>query len=267
MADTLRKHKADGTLYCRPPAIETLIEILSTIPREELVRRAHIFDREDPDYIPSECLVYFLRHARFDSNDKSFQDLFILLRQRVLRALPAIESYALGGQKQAVSASLSELREAVLFRFNEMLCIDRSEYDERLDYFEIRFDGAVASLRRTARKKTAKEESRQEPLTYENATNDPSKDVEEALARLSKPVSREIEEADYRFYLQTAIDLLPDNQRRVIEMLLQDIPIDSADDSVVTIVKTLDCSEKTVRNRRDRAYSALRVALREETVL
>ena len=47
-------------------------------------------------------------------------------------------------------------------------------------------------------------------------------------------------------------------------MLLQELPIDSKDKEVKTIVKVLGCSEKTVRNRRDRAFVKLRDALKEE---
>ena len=50
--------------------------------------------------------------------------------------------------------------EAVMDRFQELLMLDRSRYEDRLDYFEINFDDAVASLRLTARKKAWKEENR-----------------------------------------------------------------------------------------------------------
>ena len=45
-------------------------------------------------------------------------------------------------------------------------------------------------------------------------------------------------------------------------MLLQDMPIDSIDDDVLTIRKVLGVrSEKTVRNRRDAAIAAIREQL------
>jgi DNA-directed RNA polymerase specialized sigma24 family protein len=97
-------------------------------------------------------------------------------------------------------------------------------------------------------------------------TDNVCKDAQEAHDRQGNPLSMEIEDSDYRSYLLTAIDSLPDDQRRVVTMLLQDIPIDSKDETTITIVKTLGCSEKTVRNRRDRAYDALRKALDKETI-
>ena len=160
----------------------------------------------------------------------------------------------------------SDLRDEVLFRFNEFLCIDRSGYDERLDFFEIRFDCAVANLRRAARRKVLKDSNRLVTLTFDEETNEPSKEVEDALARLSGQNSGEDDTTDYRLRLLPAIDALPDDQRRVITLLLQGLPIDSQQKGVVTIARALGCSEKTVRNRRDRAFIALRAALEEEAV-
>jgi DNA-directed RNA polymerase specialized sigma24 family protein len=69
----------------------------------------------------------------------------------------------------------------------------------------------------------------------------------------------------YRLRLDAAIDSLPADQRRVIEMLLQGFQIESDDAEVTTIVKVLGCVEKTVRNRRDKALTTLQAALAEET--
>ncbi len=45
-------------------------------------------------------------------------------------------------------------------------------------------------------------------------------------------------------------------------MILQEMPIDSSDESVMTIRKMIGVSsEKTVRNRRDAAFDTIRQAL------
>jgi hypothetical protein len=82
------------------------------------------------------------------------------------------------GESALVQASAIEIRDAVLFRFQELLCQDRAGYDDRLDYFEIRFDGAIANLRRTARRKTWKEENRSQPLSYDDETSELSSEVD-----------------------------------------------------------------------------------------
>ena len=52
----------------------------------------------------------------------------------------------------------------------------------------------------------------------------------------------------------------------MMELLLLGIPIESKEPGVQTIVHILGCTEKTVRNRRNRAYVALRNNLEEEAV-
>ena len=66
------------------------------------------------------------------------------------------------------------------------------------------------------------------------------------------------EKKDYRLKLDRAIDTLPPEQKRIIEMLRQGIPIDSEDANAVTISKALGRSEKTIRTHRDRAFDQIR---------
>lgn len=61
-----------------------------------------------------------------------------------------------------------------------------------------------------------------------------------------------------------AIDCLPDDQKQVIGLLLQGFQIDSKDKNIMTIARILQCDERTVRNRRDRACKALKAILQEE---
>lgn len=99
---------------------------------------------------------------------------------------------------------------------------------------------------------------RSEPLFADEKSDEPSHEVEAALARLQQDPVEKLNAEDYRRRLLAAIDTLPDQERRVINLLLKDIPIDSKDPNATTIVGILNCSEKTVRNRRDRAYNMLR---------
>jgi DNA-directed RNA polymerase specialized sigma24 family protein len=171
-----------------------------------------------------------------------------------------------GLRKPAIKGSDADIQEHVLQRFQELLCADRKGYDERLDFYEIRFNAAVAKVRLTARKQVGIYESRREALVYDGDTVTPSGDMEEALARLKEPDSGSEIDFLYRSKLHAAIKSLEPDERRVIELLLQDMAIDSKDEEAVTIVKVLGCSEKTVRNRRDRAFATLREALKKEEV-
>jgi len=77
-------------------------------------------------------------------------------------------------------------------------------------------------------------------------------------------MNQKISESNYRSRVHAAIRTLPSNERQVIELLLQGYRIDSEDESVITIAKILSCSEKTVRNRRDRAVATVLRMLKEE---
>lgn len=258
----LRKCQEDGSLYCRPKEIEEALAELARLPASELLERCRINDPEEPGYVPSECLLYFVRRPAFGSDEGLFREAFKLLRQRVLRAVPVPSHRIAGSQKQAESAAAQEIQEAVLHKFQEMLCCDRKQYDERLDFYEIRFNQALAMLRTTARRKVGRQELGREPLESGEDTNTPSAEVESALAALKKPGDGI--DFLYRSKLHAAITSLPLEERRVIELILDEMPIDSEDGEVLTIRKVLKCSEKTVRNRRDRAFKKLRDALKEE---
>lgn len=225
------------------------------------IQRCAITGRTDPGYVPSECLLHVLRRVARLSNSDDFEVLFRLMRQRILRVLPPVERFAPGDTQASESAAAVDLRDAVLAEFEEMLCRDRLDYEDHLDFFEVRFDMAIAKLRMTARRKAKRHELRDAPLYSEEEPSEHTREVEAALVRLQRDPVYDFESSDYRKRLLAAIDLLPDKQRRVIELQLQGIPIDSRDPDAVTMVRVLGCAEKTVRNRRDHAYATLRALM------
>lgn len=257
MIAPLRKRTLGGTLYERDAKIQDLLVRLELLPRADLVGRCQIIDRTDPNYVPSECLMYFVRAARQDNSDRHFERLYKVLLSRLTRALPSPE--ANDGQVTRISQTKSRIRDIAFDRFTEALAADRQDYSEKLDFFEVRFDGAVANLRRDAQDIVWREANRTTTIEYDPETNEPSPEVEEAAGSFNPFENLEAE--DYRSRLDAAIDTLPPEQIRIIQMLRQGFPIDSTDPDVVTIAKTLRKSEKTIRLHRDRAFKALRAAL------
>ncbi len=85
--------------------------------------------------------------------------------------------------------------------------------------------------------------------------------VEAALDRYKKIGLTDEEDFDYRNHLRRTIDALPTDEREVIDLLLADIPIETNKDGEPSMTELLGCVEKTVRNRRDRAYARIRRAL------
>jgi hypothetical protein len=260
----LRKSQQDGTLYQRRAEIESKLDALLSLSRSEVAEHCKIVDPDDGNHIPSECLLHLVRGCRTDNSDRHFEVLFVGLRQRVIARLPNPEIGRGADGEVLVSQRNVKIAEYVLDRFQALLVADRGAYDERLDYFEVNFDAAIASLRLDARRKAFKEEKRSEPMTYDDETSELNAEIEKAAAALNLLSGSKLDDPAYRSRLYAAIDALPEDQRRVIELLLLGIPMDSKDPGVRSIAQILECVEKTVRNRRDRAYVALRKALEED---
>lgn len=239
--------------------MEALLAQLLTMPRYEVLERAQIRRRDDPAYLPSECLLHLLRASRVDNSERWFERLYKILLDRVRRCLP--RSGASGRITEA--AANVDLQEKVFGRFAELLSADRREYDERLDYFEINFDGALAKLRLDAQRQVWRNASRQTSLTYDEESGELSAEVEDAARRFADFTRSRLDDPAFRLRLQTAIDSLPAEQGRIIHMLMEGFPIDSQDPQAVTIARSLSRSEKTVRSYRDKAIAALRCALDE----
>jgi hypothetical protein len=255
----LRKCTAEGEPYTRRDPVETLLEELLTLPHDQLVSRCEIRNRADPGYVPSECLVHLVRARKTDNSDALFERLYKSLAARVRQTLPNPDSRL--GDKIAVSLTKSRIGEKVFDRFLEILAIDRAGYDERLDYFEIGFDGALANLRRDARSQAWTEENRAVPLELDPESHEPSPEVNKALGNFDPFSPEKINAENYRFRLVQAIDALPPEQSRIVTMIGRGIPIDSTDPYAITIAKTLGKVEKTIRKHRDLAFESIRAAL------
>ncbi len=255
----LRKCTIDGANYTRTGDIEAKLLELHDLGSAELVQRCKVRSKSSPDFVPSECLLHFVRATRGDNSDAQFERLYDILLARLLRLLPS------AGRPDAATMSLTDarIRERVLDRFVELLSLDRLGYEDRLDYFEIRFEGAVARLRADARSVAWREENRSVPLELDES-GDASMEVERAAGSFDPFDAGEMGAEDYRTRLDTAIDSLPEGQARIVTMVRQGIPVFSENPGAVTIAKALGKSDKTIRTHRDKAYITLREFLKKE---
>lgn len=253
----LRKRRLTGELYQRPPEVEALITELALLPRDELIARAAITKRSDSGYVPSECIVYFIRATRNDNNELWFERLYRVLAERVLRSLPRAESP--DGKTESLKREL--ICDKVFGRFVELLSADRAAYVDKVDYFEVRFDGALSSLRRDAQEQVWRDENRFQPLEYDEESGELSPEVEAAAGAYNPFAASDFDAPAYRSRLDAAIEALPIEQSRIIHMLKQGFPIDSKKPDVMTIAKALGRSEKTVRTYSAKAIAALRAAM------
>ncbi|XOK14031.1 hypothetical protein ACI6PO_19705 [Agrobacterium tumefaciens] len=139
---------------------------------------------------------------------------------------------------------------AALGRFAEILAQDYNGYDERLDFFEIKFTAALAALRRTALFKEYKESGRETALPDDAEAIDRIQTSEPGFNPFN---SGKYSDPIYRIRMRTAINALPDDQRQVLILDWAGVPFTSSDPAVSTIGSIVGCGEQTARQKRDRS--------------
>lgn len=252
----LRKQKPDGSLYTRFPDIEKKLSELCLLSKKELLDRCQLA-KGQVLYVPNECVLHFVRRSSATKDELSFERLFKILAERIRRALPK----SINSDGTTISFTKSQVYEQVYDKFVTLLIEERIEYMERLDFFEINFNGGLAKLKLDAQDKAWREENRNTELESDEDSGEIDAEVEKAAGSYDPFDPTVLDDFLYRSRLDGAMDELQPLQKRIIEMLRQGIQIDSKDPDVVTISKSLNKSEKTIRTHRDLAFDRLRVLL------
>lgn len=255
----LTKQRSDGTSYKRRKEVEEALERLTEQSRENIITALKIRDASSPLYIASEAIVHLIRGARHDNDESYFNELFRELMRRLSAALPRVTGESADRSENVHAASA---RDRVRDTFIKKLIEDRAEPGTDLDYFEVMFAAAIVALRKTSMFQATRQAARTVSIEADDGTGEPSAAVEQAVGSLDLKEEFLSDDPIYRSRVADAIRSLPDKLRRVVELIMRDMPIDSSDNSVMTIRKAIGVkSEKTVRNRRDEAYRLIRHAL------
>lgn len=258
MPEPLKSKDRHGAPFTRPPEIEACLASLESVDAAARLLAFAVASRKSSGYVPSEALTYFLRRAHATGATDEFKQIFELLMKRVGQSLLATIS-------DARMAGAQDIREELMGRFAERIAKDCNGRFAMLDFFEVRFDLAFARFRKSVLRQIGPSSVLTEPLSTDGEeAQDISREVEEAAVDFLGGDPQKIDDPAFRLELEAAIDALPDDQRRVVGLLRQGFRIDSKDPNIMTIAKMLQCDERTVRNRRDRAYKTLRSALQED---
>ena len=252
MLRPLRKLKLDGTPYFRRDKVEAEIQALIGISATERERRAGPWQVSAPGFVSPEALLYFVRNVAAGAHRERLTEKLLV---RVARRVPPVTNS--GGD--TVSLTKMNIREDVLDHFVDLLLSDRRQYDDRLDFYEVNFNGAIAADRRDANERHWKHENR--TVELETEEGEFTAQVESTVGDYDPFDPDELDKKDYRLLLNDAIDSLPELQRRIVVMLRQEIPIESKDPLIDSISKVLGKSEKTIRTHRDKAFSSLKLRL------
>ena len=160
-------------------------------------------------------------------------------------------------REDKVSHFRVQVFEQVQDRLTSLLAKESVEYQDKLDFCEIQFAGALARLLQDARKKATTDKNRKAPLMNEE-TGEVDAQVAQAAGSFNPYEPENMSEEYYRAVLNEAMEELPTTQKRILEMLRNNVLIDSQDPTVPTISKALGKSEKTIRNQRDNAIAAIK---------
>ena len=165
---------------------------------------------------------------------------------------------AVAGLVYFSSSAVSE----VTSRLAVLIGQDHTQPSDKLDFYEIGFDGALHKLKIDCLRKLGPQRLKTAPLD-DPETGEIAAPVEEAAQHFLDGAASALDDPAFRSALFAAIDGLPEDERQVVGLLLKGLPIDAKVEKTVTIARVLGCTERTVRNRRDRAIAKLRSALKE----
>lgn len=248
MIEPLQKHDKNGLPYTRFTDNQNILVALDALSDAAIVDQCKL-SKGNAHYVPIECVVHMLRRGLRANNTALITPLFTEFMERLRRIIPLRESQESHYRVQAY--------EQVQDRLTGLFAKESTQYQERLDFLEICFGGALARMMQDARKKASKERRRKAPLMNED-TGEIDPQVEQAAGSFNPFDPENISEEHYRSILDEAMEELPIMQKRIIEMMRNEVLIDSQDPNVPTISKTLGLSEKTVRNQRNKALVAMR---------
>ena len=248
IAPLTKRKKKDGRLYERPDHVEQLLRALQGLSRDELIERSLIRDRSNPSYIPSECLMYFVRASRNDNSEAWFERLYKTLLERVSRAIPRSDD-----RGNTTSLTRERIREKAIDRLIELISEDRTSPGDRLDFFEVRFDLGIKRLRLDAQEQAWRDENRSVGLDEA----DTAMETDGGSLLVDQLAENICSDPLFRRKLYAAIGTLPPEQSRTMHLLLNEWPTHSSDPEVMTIAKALNCSDRSVRNYKERALKTL----------
>lgn len=259
MVEPLKKISKKHGLYRRRAEVQSLLEKFDLLGPEERVGELIDAGGELRGCIPPEALVHFIRRAWREDDAITLERFFKALYRRVQASLAA----AIPNSRMADAESI---RGEIVSRFINRFAKDCRENGLWLDYYEAQFNSAFAAYCTTALRSIGPSTIKTTSLMGDGEHSDESElapEVEKAAAEFFANGPSFFDDHVFRSVLGPAINTLPADQKAVIGLWLQGIPIDAKDPNTNTIARLLKCNERTVRNRRDRAFKALRKTLEE----
>ena len=136
MLEPLTRRNRGGQVYAREPDVERQIAMALPLSRDSLRARAAISDRQSPDYVKEECLIYLVRHYHRSGDEARVSDLCAAI---VGRVTPMIRKHLWSLGPEALDEGYSDV---VTRLFGKVLDLST----DRADFFQVRFWVAMKKL-------------------------------------------------------------------------------------------------------------------------
>lgn len=247
------RKKTDNELYERRPKVQEFLEKLDKLEwpkRVDLIVDQNGGLGED---VPVEALVYSVRAAWREGEDavkeRLFKALYLRVRASVLGIVP-----------DSRVPNAAHIREEIVSEFVLRFARDCREQGKKLDFYEVQFNSAFAIFCISRLREIGPKQDKTVPLMGDGETSDET-EIDPKVQRAAEVFFNEdrsvFSDPAFRSAFLSAINTLPADQKTVMGLLLKGYPIDSKFPEKQTIARLLKCTERTVRNRRDRAFEAL----------
>ena len=245
-----KRTKANRKIYQRLAVVDRQIQEALKLDHRELRRRSEVTDKESPDFLKEESLVYLIRHYHKVGNQRVVNDLSKSLLYRCAALIYSrLLSLRVDLRDEGYSNVVAEL-------FSRIIDL-RSD---RGDFLQVRFGLCLKSFTVQVFRKQLNQlklERNSIPLTSLEGYD--SEDTN-ALVRPRSIESKVIE----RDLTQAALSQLEEPLRSAYLLrYYEDWPIEDQDPSVPTISRYFNKTPRTIRNWFIRAEKCL-VAWREE---
>lgn len=239
MARPLTKLKEGGGRYLRPKEVEDALDPALALDRQTQLQRAAISSRDSPDYLRDEVLVHLIREARRQA-DKSTLNLL------VGRLFSRCTSKVRRNEPEVLEESLRALG----------LLIAQDGQQDKLDFFECKFERAFSVLCRIARRDITKNHSQ--------LARDPE-DADSAEQDLSKISQTALNPDEFRKLVLKIEGLEPELREAFVLVCIEQYKIESEDPYEVTAATLCQVEGRTIRNRVTKARSQLAEFLGDES--
>ena len=259
MVRALKKRKKSGQPYTRPAAIEHSIAMVLRQGPVTWIARTAISDQRSDQYLAPEVVVHLIRHTLHMGDDATANRLLQKFAERVTRQLERCV-------KESSTFSANAVRDEALSRFLELFADDlREPEDGVLDFYEVRFNKALATLRaeviRFERLRTGKAESLSAPEPHD-AGEEEREPVEPPDLSPEADVFAFAQNAELWRLIQA---LPPDERGAVLWKYYDDLETESTDPAKETVASRAGVSGSEIRSRLRAAYASLKKQMEEKS--